>query len=281
MTEEVLYPWGYGTTMIDEATLWARLGKAHPEFRRRAFALIVAGRGVIGVGNLWRSSTQQAANYARDPKAFAPAGSSFHETQTFASGVKGANAIDFVGTDSNEDGVRSSTEHRAAWKFLAENAAAYGLVEFSGVNGEPWHGQSSDIPISVRKWKSAGRPDPDPNFVLPDGAPALAPAPSPAPAPAPSPAPAPAPSPPSIPNGRLVLVNAQLPELKMKTGPKAQVVMLQEILNSKGSQGLTVDGDFGKKTDTAVRNWQTFFGLGTDGIVGPKTWKSLLELPLS
>lgn len=55
-----------------------------------------------------------------------------------------------------------------------------------------------------------------------------------------------------------------------------EVKTLQSILNGKANQGLTVDGDFGDKTDGAVRNWQRLFGLKVDGIVGPNTWSTLL-----
>lgn len=53
------------------------------------------------------------------------------------------------------------------------------------------------------------------------------------------------------------------------------VYELQHKLNGVSSAGLQQDGIFGPRTATAVRNFQTFFKLGTDGIVGPKTWGML------
>jgi peptidoglycan hydrolase-like protein with peptidoglycan-binding domain len=50
------------------------------------------------------------------------------------------------------------------------------------------------------------------------------------------------------------------------------VKSLQFLLNGKAKQGLGVDGVFGRKTDTAVRNVQRFFDLSVDGIVGEQTW---------
>lgn len=59
------------------------------------------------------------------------------------------------------------------------------------------------------------------------------------------------------------------------------VALCQRLLNEKKGYGLKVDGIFGPKTDTAVRNFQrdiqSFLKLSpamfpVDGIVGPKTW---------
>lgn len=49
---------------------------------------------------------------------------------------------------------------------------------------------------------------------------------------------------------------------------------LQEILNTSG-YNLAVDGEFGAKTQAAVRDYQTKHNLTVDGIVGVNTWGSL------
>lgn len=78
--------------------------------------------------------------------------------------------------------------------------------------------------------------------------------------------PTPPPPPPPAPSSHPVL----------RKGNKGPAVMeLQRKLNGVSGAGLVVDGDFGPRTDQAVRNFQSFFKLGTDGIVGPKTWGML------
>lgn len=49
-----------------------------------------------------------------------------------------------------------------------------------------------------------------------------------------------------------------------------EVKLLQELL------GVTADGDFGPKTEKAVKTFQDAAGLHVDGIVGPATWAMLL-----
>lgn len=57
------------------------------------------------------------------------------------------------------------------------------------------------------------------------------------------------------------------------TGPA--VMALQRQLNAHG-QNLTVDGDFGPATATAVRSFQNSKKIGVDGVAGPETWNSLV-----
>lgn len=56
----------------------------------------------------------------------------------------------------------------------------------------------------------------------------------------------------------------------IKIGSKGEdVQVLQKKLN------VTVDGDFGPKTEAAVKEFQKSHDLSPDGIVGPKTWAAL------
>jgi GH25 family lysozyme M1 (1,4-beta-N-acetylmuramidase) len=58
------------------------------------------------------------------------------------------------------------------------------------------------------------------------------------------------------------------------TGPAVQAV--QAELNAHGST-LTVDGQFGAGTQSAVVSFQSSKGLTADGIVGPSTWQALVS----
>lgn len=64
---------------------------------------------------------------------------------------------------------------------------------------------------------------------------------------------------------------------KATQGEREAVIWLQTLLNKNGAS-LLVDGDFGKKTDAAVRDFQrrNINKVGVaDGLVGPKTWSAL------
>jgi GH24 family phage-related lysozyme (muramidase) len=55
------------------------------------------------------------------------------------------------------------------------------------------------------------------------------------------------------------------------------VKRLQAALAGKGFSPGPADGDFGPKTERAVREFQRAKGLAVDGIVGPQTWAALLK----
>ncbi len=67
----------------------------------------------------------------------------------------------------------------------------------------------------------------------------------------------------------------------LKKGSKGeQVKILQSELNRVGYNCGAVDGDFGTKTDIAVRNYQSALKLKIDGIVGLNTWNALFSVDI-
>lgn len=62
----------------------------------------------------------------------------------------------------------------------------------------------------------------------------------------------------------------------LRMGDKGDYVrQVQQLLNRRNA-GLEEDGDFGEKTDAAVRKFQEASGLVDDGVVGDYTWRKLL-----
>lgn len=62
----------------------------------------------------------------------------------------------------------------------------------------------------------------------------------------------------------------------LRRGSKGEAVRhLQELLAGQGHALGRVDGDFGERTDAAVRIFQKLKGLKPDGIVGTQTWAQL------
>lgn len=55
------------------------------------------------------------------------------------------------------------------------------------------------------------------------------------------------------------------------------VCILQDGLTTLGYDTGGLDGIFGGKTNTAVRNFQTRNGLSSDGLVGNRTWNALMN----
>lgn len=61
----------------------------------------------------------------------------------------------------------------------------------------------------------------------------------------------------------------------LKKGNKGDEVKILQTALTKFGFNVTADGDFGTKTETAVKNFQKSKGLVADGIVGTKTWNAL------
>lgn len=74
----------------------------------------------------------------------------------------------------------------------------------------------------------------------------------------------------------VAMCKVELPIIK-KGSKGGYVVALQAILNQLGYDCGKVDGDFGSKTEAAVKEFQRKYKLDDDGIVGALTWAALLK----
>ena len=77
------------------------------------------------------------------------------------------------------------------------------------------------------------------------------------------------------------MTNVSLPVCYKGLKNLEAICTIQRLLNALGitdenGNSLDVDGSFGKRTDYAVRAFQSSRGLEVDGRVGNKTWKSLI-----
>lgn len=65
----------------------------------------------------------------------------------------------------------------------------------------------------------------------------------------------------------------------LRFGSKGNFVYLLQFLLTSFGYNISVDGIFGRNTESSVRDFQSKNGLSVDGIVGNNTWKYLLTLP--
>jgi hypothetical protein len=162
----MLFPSGYGTTMVDIDELFKRhhQAKMHPEYTRRLRAWLISHEGRIGIGGSWRAVQPVKPG-------FAPPGKSFHESQQFKSGTWFA-AVDLVH-------VNPGRKHRApTWdevpKKGSQEAKRWGLHCNVTRPSEPWHIQPIELD-GFGGWVRAGRPEPQTNYPLPGASPAPVP----------------------------------------------------------------------------------------------------------
>jgi peptidoglycan hydrolase-like protein with peptidoglycan-binding domain len=98
----------------------------------------------------------------------------------------------------------------------------------------------------------------------------------PVPVPQPGPVVLPAPSGPG-PTNDFYSVEAMVTALPvLRRGSSGQHVRIAQGLLVANGRKLTVDGDFGAGTESALREWQGAAGIGIDGVCGPATWRRLL-----
>lgn len=75
------------------------------------------------------------------------------------------------------------------------------------------------------------------------------------------------------------VLNRKVAEPTLRNGVKGlDVELLQKNLNKAISAGLSVDGDFGAKTEKAMKKWQNTYKLTPDGVYGKKGYEKMKSL---
>lgn len=248
---EVLYPWGYQRSLVtmERLKVLARFDLLELETAQRIEAFLVSRNGEMGIGGAVRFVQP-------DLYGFAPDGMSFHQLQTFVSGVKAYCAFDLV--MRNGDNIHRSPR----WDEVPKQGSghpdikAYGI--HANVTGEPWHHQPIEID-GWQGWVNNGRPHPNGDFPINGSVPTPVPVP---PATGPDPA---------LHLGERVL------KITAPTMHGVDVMWAQNALRSEGLV-LSADGYYGRQTRDRMIIWQGRKGLTADGIVGPKTWAALIDL---
>lgn len=96
----------------------------------------------------------------------------------------------------------------------------------------------------------------------------------------------PHPTPPALVPGAQTMINVNVTTVR-RGSVGGRVQKMQGLVNANFISPtdpigfLTEDGNFGARTDERIRAIQSFFGMTVDGVVGPKTWELLINIPLS
>ena len=70
---------------------------------------------------------------------------------------------------------------------------------------------------------------------------------------------------------------ANLPDLSRGNGAASDIEALQVVLDQLGYPPGPIDGQFGRRTESAVKSFQSDQGLGVDGQVGQQTWTAIVN----
>ena len=85
-----------------------------------------------------------------------------------------------------------------------------------------------------------------------------------------------------VPEEEEIHITLEITVHALQKGDKgSEVKLLQKLLMLAGEAlpKYGADGDFGSETLKAVKSYQTRYGLAADGVVGEKTWKSIISTP--
>lgn len=182
---------------------------------------------------------------------------------------KGMAPLAAPGTSQHNSGlavdVHTASGERLKW--MVANCAKFGW-SWEVVPEEPWHiryTEGDNVPEAVKAWMDA-----NPTEVCAAGATA-APATQSAPKPAVTSAVPQSSGEEQVKRGKANAASNPILQLGSKG---AAVRTLQQLLNKAGVKCAT-DGDFGQKTEAAVKDFQSKVGLEPTGVVNHKTWAKI------
>jgi hypothetical protein len=157
------YPVGYSGKTVDRAGLeaWSEWRMLDPEYQRRALAIMDAAAAdgrPLGIGSVFRTFARQEQLFLNRHRVVASGGCCSYQGKRWELNKGTAHAAP-PGQSYHEattpDGKALAVDFIGDLRYLAEHGQTYGIIEFSKVNREPWHGQPADIP----KGRSLYRPD--------------------------------------------------------------------------------------------------------------------------
>ena len=255
MTTRYLTGYSGTTRTLDQLRQWDQWQMLDPEYQRRALWIMdasIAAGSPVGIGGIYRSEqTQLLGAYSRHVEV--PAGSAYCCTYGGKYYQKKPNVAHMVfppwsyHMKTTPAGKVLAIDFTGNLKWLRLNAAKAGLHTFEAINNEPWHAQPIEIPNGKRQYVPA-KHHPLPVWTLP-GMPAVQPTVITVPTP-------------TLAYGRLNNIT-EVRELQL-------ALNFYKWRDANGNE-LLVDGDFGRKTESAVKAMQTALGCKPDGIYGPVT----------
>jgi peptidoglycan hydrolase-like protein with peptidoglycan-binding domain len=252
------YPTYWDKRVTLDAIVGSRtFGGMHPTMQERVRNLIEASGGRVGLGQGLRDPKQQLQMFLARHVADA-GGDITYDGQRWRR-LPGKAPAAPPGRSMHEIGLAADMTGDMGW--VRDNVAQFGLQTFEKVNNEPWHVQPVELP--------RGRSSYERNAVWglpPWGA-------------------TPAARPADDAGGSTGMVTSSeplTPALQARPGDTGPAVLvLTEALIARGllaDDPARRDDVYGPDDVALVEEFQRSNSLGVDGIVGPQTWGSLLQV---